>query len=63
MSRLRVLFWIAAAGVALGNAGCFISQYPSDRNYCMDVLLVQSEISGKCKANGGGFGCTISRLT
>jgi hypothetical protein len=43
MNGWRTLLWMTAICVALGNAGCFINQYPSDHNDRMDVLLVQSE--------------------
>jgi hypothetical protein len=33
----------AVAGLAFSNVGCFLNQYPSDKNDRMDVLLVQSE--------------------
>jgi hypothetical protein len=43
MKRWRFLLLTAAAALTLGNAGCFINQYPSDKNERMDVLLNQSE--------------------
>jgi hypothetical protein len=43
MGRLRVLLLTVAAGMTLINTGCFINQYPSDKNDRMSVLLVQSE--------------------
>ena len=43
MRRWRILLLTITAGLALGNSGCFINQYPSDRNQRMDVLLNESE--------------------
>ena len=43
MRRWRVLLLTAAVGLALGNAGCFVNQYSSDKNVRMDILLNQSE--------------------
>jgi len=34
---------LVIAGLTLSNVGCFINQYPSDKNDRMDVLMVQSE--------------------
>jgi hypothetical protein len=43
MRRWQSFLLAAVAGVALGNSGCFLNQYPSDPNERMDVLLNQSE--------------------
>ena len=43
MWRWRILLLAAAAGLTLGNAGCFVNQYASDKNERMDILLNQSE--------------------
>jgi hypothetical protein len=43
MSRCRWLLLTVVAGLALGNSGCFLNQYPSDPNERMEVLLNQSE--------------------
>jgi hypothetical protein len=43
MRSWRALLLTAAGGLAIGNAGCFINQYPSDKNDRMNVLMVQSE--------------------
>jgi hypothetical protein len=43
MKRWRFLMLTAVTGLALGNAGCFINQYPADKVERMDVLLNQSE--------------------
>jgi hypothetical protein len=43
MDKMRKLLLAAVGGVALGSSGCFVNQYPGDKNDRMDVLLVQSE--------------------
>jgi hypothetical protein len=43
MGQWRLLLLTAAAGLALGNAGCFLNQYSSDKNERMEILLNQSE--------------------
>jgi hypothetical protein len=43
MRKWRALALLVVAGLTLGNVGCFINQYPSDKNDRMDVLMVQSE--------------------
>jgi hypothetical protein len=43
MSRCRWLLLAVVAGLALGNSGCFLNQYPADPNERLEVLLNQSE--------------------
>jgi hypothetical protein len=43
MWRRQLLLFTAVAGLALGNAGCFLNQYPSDPNERLEVLMNQSE--------------------
>lgn len=43
MRGWRILMLTAVAGLAIGNSGCFINQYSSDKNERMDILLNQSE--------------------
>jgi hypothetical protein len=43
MNRWRLLLLTGVACLALGNAGCFLNQYPADKNERMEVLLNQSE--------------------
>jgi hypothetical protein len=43
MGSWRTWPLLAIAGLTLSNVGCFLNQYPSDKNDRMDVLMVQSE--------------------
>jgi len=43
MGKLRSILLASATMLALCNTGCFINQYPGDKNERLDVLLVQSE--------------------
>ena len=43
MDRMRKLLLVALGSVAFCGSGCFVNQYPGDKNDRMDVLLVQSE--------------------
>ncbi|HYV38226.1 MAG TPA: hypothetical protein VE988_21255 [Gemmataceae bacterium] len=43
MGRLRTLLLLAGGMLALSSAGCFVNQYPGDRNDRLDVLMNQSE--------------------
>src|SRR5438552_2710147 len=43
MGRLRALLLVAGGLLAMSSTGCFVNQYPGDRNERLDVLMVQSE--------------------